>query len=177
MEKVIVLYKSNTGFSKKYAEWIAEELGCRAVPVNNAEVNELPAYETIIFGGGLHAGQINGLKFLKNNILKMKDKNIIVFATGATPKEVMNIEEIENANFSPEEKEAIRLFYFHSGMNYEAMGIGSKMMMSIFKAMLKQKKDKSAIEQGMYDTITKSNDHSRKEYIEPLIEYVGTINT
>ena len=60
-------------------------------------------------------------------------------------------------------------------MNYETMGIGSKGMMSIFKAMLKIKKDKSPEEQGMYDTITKSNDHSKKEYINPLIEYVETI--
>jgi flavodoxin len=175
LEKVIILYKSSTGFTQKYAEWIAEELDCKALSIKNVDINELQNYKTIIFGGGLHAGKINGLKFIKNNILKMKDKNIIVFATGATPKEAIKIEEIENANFSLEEKETFHLFYFHSGMNYETMGIGSKGMMSIFKAMLKIKKDKSPEEQGMYDTITKSNDHSKKEYINPLIEYVETI--
>ncbi|WMM26993.1 flavodoxin domain-containing protein [Tissierella sp. MB52-C2] len=172
---MIVLYKSNTGFTQKYAEWIAEELNCSAISIKDINVNELQNYETIIFGGGLHAGKINGLKPIKNDIFKMKDKNIIIFVTGATPKEAIKIEEIENANFSLEEKESLHLFYFHSGMNYEKMGISSKGMMSIFKSMLKIKKDKSPEEQGMYDTITKSNDHSKKEYINPLIECVKTI--
>lgn len=175
MEKVIVLYKSNTGFTQKYAEWVANELNCSAISITEINVNELQSYDTIVFGGGLYAGKINGLKSIKNDIFKMNDKNIIIFVTGATPKEAIKIEEIKNANFSLKEKENFHLFYFHSGMNYEKMGLGSKGMMSIFKAILKIKKDKSPEEQGMYDTITKSNDYSKKEYINPLIECVRTI--
>lgn len=172
MGKMIILYKSSTGFTQKYAEWIAEELDCRALSIKDVDINELQNYKTIIFGGGLHAGKINGLKSFKNSILKMKDKNIIIFATGATPKEAIKIEEIKDANFSLEEKEAFHLFYFHSGINYETMGITSKAMMSIFKAMLKINRHKSPEEQGMYDSITKSEDHSKKEYINPLIKFV-----
>ena len=29
--KIIVIYKSKTGFTKRYAEWIAEELKCDIV--------------------------------------------------------------------------------------------------------------------------------------------------
>ena len=34
----IVVYQSETGFTKKYAEWIAEALDCEAVPFK--KVNE-----------------------------------------------------------------------------------------------------------------------------------------
>lgn len=172
MENAIVLYKSSTGFSQKYAEWIAEELNCKALSIMDVNINDLINYKTIIFGGGLHAGHINGLKAIKNSIMNLKNKIIIIFATGATPKEAMKNENILNTNFSLEEKEIIHFFYFQSGINYEKMSIGSKGMMGIFKTILRFAKEKTAEEQGMYDTITHSNDHSSKEYINPLIEYL-----
>jgi hypothetical protein len=175
LEKVIVLYKSSTGFTQKYGEWIAQELNCKAVSIKNIDVNELQGYKTIIFGGGLHAGRINGLKAFKNSMVKLKGKNIIIFFTGATPKEAIKLEETKKANFSPEEKDAFQLFYFHSGINYERMGIVSKGLMGIFKAMLRMSKHKTPEEQGMYDTITKSNDNSKREYIKPLVECVQAI--
>jgi len=172
MENVIVLYKSSTGFSQKYAEWIAEELSCKALSIKDVNIKDLINYKTIVFGGGLHAGHINGLKAAKNSIINLKNKNIIIFATGATPKEAIKNEDIINTNFSSDEKEIISFFYFQSGINYEKMSIGSKGMMGIFKTILRFAKEKTPEEQGMSDTITSSNDHSNKEYIKPLIEYL-----
>ena len=34
-KKIIVLYKSKTGFSKKYAHWIAETLNCDIASLDN----------------------------------------------------------------------------------------------------------------------------------------------
>ncbi|MHB8131815.1 MAG: flavodoxin domain-containing protein [Mobilitalea sp.] len=172
MENAIVLYNSSTGFSQKYAEWIAEELSCKALSIKDVNINELINCKTIIFGGGLHAGHINGLKAVKNSIMSLKNKNIVIFATGATPEEALKNEDIINTNFSSEENEIISFFYFQSGINYEKMSIGNKGMMGIFKTVLRFSKEKTPEEQGMSDTITCSNDHSNKEYIKPLIEYL-----
>ncbi len=176
MGKTIVLYKSNTGFTQKYAEWIAEELNCKAVSIDKLDVNSLFEYNTIIFGGGIHAGQISGLKSIKNSILKMTDKKIIIFATGATPPAAMDTDGLKNKNFSLEEQERLQFFYFLSGMNYETMGIKNKGLMGVYRFVLRLNKDKSSVEQGVYDTLTKSNDHTKKEYINPLIEHVKLID-
>lgn len=176
MEKVIVIYKSNTGFTQKYAEWIGEELKCKVISIKNVDFNDLENYNTIIYGGGLYAGQINGLKVIKNKLTKIKDKNKIVFVTGAASQEGIKIDVIENTNFSSEEKEGIHLFYFRSGINYEKMGVGSKLLMGIFKTMLKMTKNKSPENQAAYDSIKNSNDYSKKEYINPVIDYVKMIN-
>ena len=47
MENAIVLYKSSTGFSQKYAEWIAEELSCKALSIKDIIINELINFKTI----------------------------------------------------------------------------------------------------------------------------------
>ncbi len=81
----IVIYKSRYGSSKTYAEWIAEELGCRAVDVKGLKVSELLKYDTVIFGGGLYAEMIAGIHFVTKNFEKLSEKKIIVFSTGITP--------------------------------------------------------------------------------------------
>ena len=35
MSKAIVIYTSKRGSTKQYAEWIAEDLGCGAVPLSD----------------------------------------------------------------------------------------------------------------------------------------------
>ena len=35
--KTIVVYSSQTGFTEKYAKWIAEALNCEAIPVKQAK--------------------------------------------------------------------------------------------------------------------------------------------
>ncbi|ROR27149.1 flavodoxin-like protein [Mobilisporobacter senegalensis] len=176
MDNIIVIYKTYTGFTQRYAEWIAEELNCKALSVKDVSSNDLSNYRTIIYGGGIYAGQINGLKSFKNNIMKGKDNRLIIFATGAAPIEVLSPEDIMNANF-PVQKDKIPFFYLQSGLNYDKMGIGHKIMMAAFRGMLKIKKNKTPEEQGMLNGIKKSHDFSRKEYINSLVEYIMHSNS
>ena len=89
---IIVLYKSEYGFSKQYAEWIAEELKCNCLEISAFDFNK--DYKTIIFGGGLYAGKINGIKTLIKNYNKIKDKKLIVFTVGVA--DVNDAENVKN---------------------------------------------------------------------------------
>ncbi len=173
--RAIVVYHSKTGFTKKYAEWISEVLTCNIVELKKTDSSSLDSYDVVIFGGGLMAGQIGGLKKFKTIVGKL-NKRLVVFATGATPGEDKKIyEQTLNANFSEEEKKKVSYFYFQSGVNYENMGIFSKMMMKMLSAMLAKKKDATPEELEMAKAIKNSSDFSRKEYIEPLVKYVRSI--
>ena len=171
--KKIVIYKSKTGFTKRYAEWIAEEIGCSCVSVKEITANSLESYQTVIYGGGITAGSIGGLKKIKTMMAGFPDKKFIVFATGATPVEVYkDKDQIRDANFTEEEKQRIPYFYFVSGINYDNMKLGGKLLMKLFRSMLSKKKDMTPEEQGMADTIKHSVDHTDKKYITPLIQCV-----
>ena len=52
--KTIVAYKSKSGYTKKYAQWIAQELNCDIK--ENAELSDIINYDVIIYGGGMYAG-------------------------------------------------------------------------------------------------------------------------
>ena len=56
--KIIVIYNSQTGFTKRYAEWIAEATGADCLALSAAKAKNLADYDAIIFGGWACAGNI-----------------------------------------------------------------------------------------------------------------------
>ena len=53
MKSTAVIYKSKYGSTKKYAEWIGEELECDVLETGSVSADTLKKYDTIIYGGGL----------------------------------------------------------------------------------------------------------------------------
>ncbi|KAB3525897.1 flavodoxin domain-containing protein [Alkaliphilus serpentinus] len=172
MESILLIYKSKTGFTKKYVDWITEAITCRVIPLdemNNADMN---TYDIIIYGAGIHAGRIQGLKEFKMKVLSLVSKKIVVFVTGGAPYSEEIFTNIKMNNYSPDELNRFKLFYFQSGLNYEKMGLSDKAMMKIYHKILELKKNRSDIEDGTNKAISGSYDHSSREYIEPLITYL-----
>ena len=66
--KTIVIYTSQTGFTKRYAEWIREASGAECVDFKQAKKIKLSDYDAIIFGGWFMAGGIKNLAWFKNQI-------------------------------------------------------------------------------------------------------------
>ena len=65
LSKTVVLYKTRYGSSKKYAEWIAEELHGDLFDIEDVDPERLKDYDCIVFGGSLYATGISGLSTIK----------------------------------------------------------------------------------------------------------------
>lgn len=76
MSKTAVIYKSKTGFTRKYAQWIAEETGCDLFPYEQREKVDFSRYDTILYGGGFYAGTIGGLKWFKKSCLNCPERKL-----------------------------------------------------------------------------------------------------
>ena len=171
----IVLYKSAYGFTKKYAEWIAEKLQCDCVEIITYDFNK--DYKTIIFGGGLYAGKINGIKTLIKNYDKIKDKELIVFTVGVA--DVNDAENVKNIVSSarkqiPEEMFfKIKLFHFRGGMDYGKMSFIHQCMMWFMKTMLSKKpeNERSDSDSAVIDSYDGKFDFSDKNMIDDLVRY------
>lgn len=79
----LVVCKSSTVFSKRYAERIAEKLGPDVLPLERKAAIDLSKYDTLVYGGGIMAGRIQGVKFFIEN--RPKFKQAFLFACGASP--------------------------------------------------------------------------------------------
>ena len=175
--KTVVIYKSKTGFTRKYAKWIQEAIRCDILDFQNISRSPLLAYDLIIYGSRIHAGKIDGLKKIKAFLVNNKIAALVVFATGGTPIEVEDvINSMWKASFTEDELDTIPHFYMPAGLNYENMGFSDKLIMKALAKMLKNKNDKDSVEAGCEQAIGHSYDISSREYITPLLEFLETLS-
>ncbi|MBM7540752.1 flavodoxin domain-containing protein [Amphibacillus cookii] len=179
MTSILIVYQSRTGFTEKYVNWIKERITCDTVRLDQIGNVDLKSYAKIIYGAGIHAGHIQGLKTFKKHVLNLVDDKMVIFATGAAPYDEKIVTAIKQNNFSENERQAVVFFYFQSGLNYEKMPFFDKLVMKTFSKVLARKKNKSEIEDGTSQAITQSHDHSNQEFIMPMIDYLkqSKVNT
>lgn len=168
--KTVVIYNSQTGFTKRYAEWIADETGAECFELAVAKKKNMDNYDAIIFGGWACAGGISKLGWFKSNMDKWSGKKLIVFCVGGSPIESPEIENALRQNFNADEWKKVNAFYCPGGFCYEKMSTASKLMMKMFLTALKAKKDKTEEEEIMIKMIASSYDISDRKYIKPILE-------
>lgn len=167
--KLAIIYTSQTGFTKRYAQWIAEAADADLFELSDAKKKKLSTYEAIVFGGWACAGSISKLSWFKSNMDKWTDKKLIVFCVGGSPADTPDIEAAVKKNFTEAELKRVDVFYCPGGFNYEKMSLPSKLMMKMFVKALKAKKDKTEAEKEMIKYISSSYDISDKRYIEAVL--------
>lgn len=171
--KILVTYKSKTGFTKKYAEIIAQEVNGMLMDFNEVTVERMSEFDAVVYGGGLYAGMINGYKKAKEMFEKSSAKKFILFATGGTPNEATKeIDEVWKHNLSADELEAIPHFYMQGGICYEKMTFLDRTIMKMMSKVLSKKQNMDSAEEGFAQAIKSSYDISSREYAEPLIKYL-----
>ena len=168
--KTAVIYNSQTGFTKRYAQWIADAVLADCVEFSAAKNKDFSQYDAIVFGGWACGGTISKLAWFKSHIDQWKGKKLIAFCVGASPIESPQVQPALDQNFTDEEKKNVKVFYCPGGFDYEKMPLPSKLMMKVFTKVLKSKKNKSDYEQEMLKMISSSYDISDKKYIEPIID-------
>ncbi|MBX4266827.1 flavodoxin domain-containing protein [Clostridium estertheticum] len=176
--KTIVVYKSKTGFVRNYAEWIAKELSADIFEISKVNINMLTTYDTVVYGGSLHAVGIIGVKFITENIDKLKTKKLVVFASGASPSSEKVIKEVRNNNFTSDQQKHIEFFYLQGGFNYNKLPPFDKVLMTLLswkiKIKRKQKKELIPDEIGMLAFLENPVDFTKKENIDEIVIYINS---
>ena len=80
--KTLVLYQSKTGNTEKYANDIAKRVNADIFPLKRFKAKKLSEYDTIVFGGWVKGGKIQGIDEFLSNWELMKEKDVIVFSVG-----------------------------------------------------------------------------------------------
>jgi menaquinone-dependent protoporphyrinogen IX oxidase len=170
--KTAVIYWSKSGYVKNYAFWLSDALKADLFNGMDIDYDELEHYDTLIFGGGLYAVGINGVKSMKEAMKKYSDKEIIVFACGASPPRESVKKEVLEKNFSDKERYRMRFYYFRGGFDYDRLSFIDSILMRLMKFNLKRKKDLTPDEKGMLAAYDHPVDFTKKENLSGIVDYV-----
>jgi menaquinone-dependent protoporphyrinogen IX oxidase len=143
--KTIIYYKSNTGFTKEYAELLKPRIECETLlTISKIKNKDLKNCDNVVFMGPIRNNVILGLsKFLKK-YNKMENKNIFVFGVGIEPNTDAKKENVIMANGL--EFYHIRLYLLPGGFDLNRYkGFQKKFMKFIFKVASKKHPEMSLI--------------------------------
>ena len=169
--KAIVVYRSKTGYTKRYAQWIAEELGCDIK--ENATYDDIAGYDTVICGGGIYTGGMNGVKLITGNYAKLKGKKLAIFAVGANRGTDKDIKPLWKRILSDEQQKNIGHFYFRGGFDYGRLKGADKLMMGMMKGHLQKIKDPTDEQRELLEGFSRPVDHSDRKNIMELVRSLG----
>ncbi len=171
MERTVVIYKSKHGSTKKYAQWIGEELDCPVIEHKDFKKSDFVNYDNIIYGGHVQAGGIMGFELIKRNMRRLQDKKIVVFAVGLNVMEKENRMQLREINFDKRRVERMTCFYCPGAYKPEEItGIDA----GIMKLMVRMLEGKPATEmtesdKALLDAVKNGADLVDKKYIEPIV--------
>ncbi|MBQ7875805.1 MAG: flavodoxin [Clostridia bacterium] len=170
----IVIYKTKYGATKKYAEWIAEELGCNIVDAKKITIDDILKYDTIVYGGGLYAEIINGVHMLTKNMDKLNEKKIAVFTTGLTPPDCRDYYDkmVIEKNFKEGLPENVRVFNYLGKMVVGELSLVHRTALKTLKKIMQGKQNPTEMEKLLVELCDADGDFCDKGAIGALIEYV-----
>lgn len=174
---IAIVYCSQTGFTKRYAAWLSEELGCVATPFLERDQVDLAGIDILVFCSWFHAASIKGAKWLKKVMRDHPDIDAIVLATGATPMpaDMQLTPEMEEAfakTFPAADYPDLPHFYCQGGFDFERLGLPDKIAMRMFfKAKSNVAKNNPEAAE-MLRVMRAGFDGTKREYLEPVLAYL-----
>ena len=177
--KAIVVYESKYGSTKKYAEWLADSLACELYERKAIRPEKLREYDIVVYGGGLYAGGVSGIRLLIDNFEALRHKNLVLFTCGlADPTDAENVARIRAGlakALAPQMLETIKVFHLRGGIDYAKLGPVHKTMMAMLCAMTKKKGYDTLRneEKEMLDTYGKIVDFSDRATTKPILDYIA----
>lgn len=168
--RILVAYTSKYGSTRKYAKWIAAELNADLFPAEKVRPKVLSQYNVVIYGGGLYAGGIAGVKLVTQNPCK----NLIVFTVGLAEPSSTDYSAIINKSFTPELQAKTKFFHLRGGIDYKKLGPVHKVMMAMMKSMTQRKteSEREAEDIEFLNTYNSKVNFEDKQNIGSVIAYV-----
>ncbi|MBO4383232.1 MAG: hypothetical protein J5847_03970 [Clostridia bacterium] len=161
-----VVFTGNTGFTEKYANWVANQLKCDLFRLEDVTAEDLKKYPLVVFGGWVKGGYIQGLQELQG---KVRGK-YIVFAVGALPKRDGDAARFKEKNGLQD----IPTFYFEGGLRWYRLTEGQKAALLMYKETLQSfdYRKLSANERFFLNNIGRTFDHSSLDGVSELTDFL-----
>ena len=136
MKNTVIIYGSQYGTTKRYAEYLSEMTGIEAVAFK--EVKDIDKYDRVIFMGALYAGSVLGLK---KTVSKMSPKQELVIVTVGLvdPNDPENIDYIRHSikeRIPADLYDETRILHLQGAIDYSHLSLKHRMMMAVIHSKL-----------------------------------------
>lgn len=163
-KQTAIIYSSRYGSVKQYAVWLTEQRECDMITAREAKLTMLRPYQTIIWMGSVHEGNIDGIETLSKLHSKLRERRIAIFAVGAAP----DASEVR----LPGELAALPFYYARGRWNPSELKGKDQMMLKMLR-MLASKKPES-VNSWLKDLLKNDEKYDFMDplYLDPVLDFI-----
>lgn len=170
MKAAIIVY-SETGFTRRYANWIAEETGLEVVELKRLLSDKKTGYDLLVFGSGVYGGELGGKRDILKAIRQNPDAKVLCFAVGLSPAGEETVRKVRNSTFG--EKVSCPMYFFPGGLDRERMNSSRKTELFLYRMMMKRQPDQNETIRCLLKRTDSSCDLTDRAAIAPLTEKIN----
>ena len=177
MNKTLVIYSSKYGHTKKYAEWLAEDLSADICDDKNLKKEMLNNYSVLLFGSSLFAGKNKAALLIVKYFEQMKDKKVVLFTCGladvSNETNTIGINKALDRVITPEIRNKIKIFHVRGGIDYDNLSFLHKTMMKMLHSKVSKMSENELNDENkeFLATYGQKVDFMDRKMIQPIVEY------
>ena len=163
---MVIVYRSNTGFTKEYAEMLAKAEKMKVCPLSEAQGKVGPG-ETVFFMGPLMAGHISGVD---QAVKKFAVKGVC--GVGMSPASQQVLDTLAKANYVP----GAPIFYLQGGWAPKKVGWLKRRMVGMATRSMRealQNKKRTPEEDRQLDFLIHGGSFVAFENLEAIRAWIG----
>ena len=172
--KGLIVYGSAYGSARRYAQELARRRGWPCVEYRQVTAKQLQEADCLIYGGGLYAGGVLGLRQTLRRLPDWTGKRLAVFTVGLSdPSQEETHRDIAQGlrrQLPPELCREEDWFFLRGGIDYSRLHLGHRAMMAALAAQLRCRppKARTAEDQALLDTYGGKLDFVDLDALAPL---------
>lgn len=173
--KLLIIFKSNHGYTKRYVDILGNALGCDAVPVDKFRGEMLTGYDKILYIGSVRGSVINGFNKI-SSFLDIIYKKLTVCGVGMLPQNEERAAVIKDATISVAYEKFIPVFYAQGGFDMAELSRTERLSINM---MLRQIQAGSLITEDqtfVMNAAAQPIDEIKQSNIQHLIDYLDGKN-
>ena len=170
-EKLLIIFKTSHGYTKRYVDILGNALGCDAVPVEKFRGDMLSGYDKILYIGTTRGGSINGFDKL-SSYLDIIYKKLIVCGVGMLPFNENRPNKIKDGTISVVYEKFIPVFYVQGGFDISELTRTERMAINMLVRRIKTQNIIDDDETFILGAAVTPVDEVKQANIQPLIDYL-----
>ena len=173
-KKSLIVYGSQYGTAKRYADHLALQTGYEVVDYH--DVKSLEGYDRIIYIGSLYAGRVTGLKKTAGRLLSQQELFIatVGLVDTADPENVATIRRTLRELIPAVNYDEQKVFHLRGAIDYDHMGLKHRLMMSVIHSKIAKmpEAERNAECRVVFDTYGKVVDYVNFAALKPIVDVI-----